>query len=72
MILILSGLSVPDDRLTKIEQRIESGLDELAHVKESSVLDNTNSNNKIKELRTQVMKSSSEFNMEDLFSKYSD
>ena len=70
MILILSGLSVPDDRLTKMLQRIETGLEELANVKESSVLDNTETNNIIKELRTQGMKQSDEFNIDDLFSKY--
>lgn len=70
MVLILTGLSVPDDRLTKVVQRIESGLEELAQVKESSVLDSTESNSKIKELRSQVMKQSDEFNMDDLFSKY--
>ena len=70
MVLILTGLSVPDDRLTKVVQRIESGLEELAQVKESSVLDNTESNSKIKELRSQVMKQSDEFDMDDLFGKY--
>lgn len=70
MILIASGLSVPDDRLTKMVQRIESGLEELASMKESSVLDSDDGTNKIKELRTQVMKQSSEFDMDDLFSKY--
>lgn len=71
MVLILTGLSVPDDRLTKVVQRIESGLEELANVKESSVLDNTESNSRIKELRSQVIKQSNEFDMDDLFSKYS-
>lgn len=70
MILILSGLSVPDDRLTKMVQRIETGLEELANMKESSVLDNTETNNRIKELRSQVMNQSSEFDLDDLFSKY--
>jgi len=70
MILILSGLSVPDDRLTKMVQRIEAGLEEYANVKESSVLDSTETNDKIKELRTQMMKQSSEFDLDDLFSKY--
>ena len=68
-ILILSGLSVPDDRLTKMVQRIESGLEELANVKESSVL-GTMETKRIKELRTQTMKSSSEFDIDDLFDKY--
>ena len=69
MILILSGLSVPDDRLTKIVQRIEEGLEELAHMKESSVLDNAETD-KIKELRAQVMQQSTEFDMEELFGRY--
>lgn len=72
MILILSGLSVPDDRLTKMVQRIESGLEELASVKESSVLDSIDGADKIKELRSQVMRQSTEFDINDLFSKYSD
>ena len=70
MVLILSGLSVPDDRLTKIVQRIESGLECLASMKESSVLDNTETD-KIKELRSQIMKQSNEFDIDELFSKYS-
>ena len=70
MILILAGLSVPDDRLTKMVQRIESGLEELAHTKESSVLGNTETTNMIKDLRSNVMKQSSEFNIDELFSKY--
>lgn len=68
-ILILSGLSVPDDRLTKMVQRIETGLEELANVKESSVLGSLETS-RIKELRSQTMKTSSDFDIDELFGKY--
>lgn len=68
-ILILSGLSVPDDRLTKMVQRIETGLEELANVKESSVLESLETS-RIKELRSQTMKASTDFDIDDLFGKY--
>jgi hypothetical protein len=67
MILILAGLSVPDDRLTKMVQRIESGLEELAHTKESSVLGNTDTVSMVKDLRSNNMQQSSEFSLEELF-----
>ena len=69
VIFILSGLSVPDDRLTKMVQRIESGLESLVITKESSVLDNTETD-KIKDLRSQIMKQNKEFDLDELFSKY--
>ena len=69
VIFILSGLSVPDDRLTKMVQRIESGLESLVITKESSVLDNTETD-KIKDLRNQIMKPNKEFDLDELFSKY--
>lgn len=67
--LILSGLSVPDDRLEKIMQRIEEALDELNRLKESSVLDSARTDT-IKELRDTAMKSSSDFDLEDIFNRY--
>lgn len=67
--LILSGLSVPDDRLQKIMQRIEEGLEELARSKESSVLDDLETD-AIKELRGTGMRSSTEFDLNDIFDKY--
>ena len=70
MVLILAGLSVPDDRLTKMVQRIESGLEELAHTKESSVLGNTDTTSMVKDLRSNNMQQSSEFSLEELFGKY--
>lgn len=71
IILILSGLSVPDDRLTKIVQRIETGLSELASVKESSILDDTETNSKIKELRNgTIVTGEEELDFDSLFSKY--
>jgi hypothetical protein len=42
VIIILSGLSVPDDRIQKILQRIEEATKELSRVKESSILDKAN------------------------------
>ena len=39
MITLLSGLSVPDDRIEKIIQRIDEATAQLTKVKESSILD---------------------------------
>lgn len=69
-VIIMSGLSVPDDRIQKIIQRIEEGLAELSRIKESSLLDSTNMSC-VKELRDTGMKSSNDIDdLEDLFSKY--
>lgn len=70
VILIASGLSVPDDRLTKIVQRIEEGLEELSRQKESSVLDETETD-KIKSLRQEIG-SSEGLDLDDIFSKYTE
>ena len=70
VILILSGLSIPDDRLNKIVQRIEEGMKELLKVKESSVLDTMDTND-IRDLR-RSNKSSDELDLDELFGKYSD
>lgn len=67
--LILAGLSVPDDRLEKIMQRIDEGLEELSRIKSSSVLDDARTDS-IKELRDTGMKSSSDFDLDDIFNRY--
>ena len=68
-VVILSGLSVPDDRIEKISQRISEGLEELARKKEESLLDDMNTD-EIKDLRGVAMKQSTEIDFDDLFSKY--
>ena len=68
-IVILSGLSVPDDRLEKITQRIQEGLEELSRTKQSSVLDTVETND-IKALRDNGIKQSSELDLDDIFGKY--
>lgn len=71
VVLILSGLSIPDDRLTKIVQRIEDGLEELGKVKESSVLDSSYTMETVKELRKETTTSENvELDLDDIFSKY--
>lgn len=68
LILIVSGLSVPDDRLTKLKQRIEEGMEELARNKESSILDDLDTL-EIRDLRANTNEAK-ELDFEDLFSKY--
>lgn len=71
VVLILSGLSIPDDRLNKIVQRIDEGIKELSKVKESSVLDNMVNADTIRDLRNSEG-SSKELDLDDLFDKYGD
>ena len=59
-ILILSGLSIPDDRLVKAKQRIDEGLEELGRTKESSVLGDLN----VTDIRD------TNIDLDDLFGKY--
>lgn len=70
IMLIVSGLSVPDDRLKKIVQRIEESVSELSKVKESSILGNITTD-KIKDLRMSE-NSTSDLDLDDLFSRYDD
>lgn len=67
-IIIMAGLSIPDDRLTKMIQRIDSGLDELGRQKESSVLDGLDLDD-IKELRSDE-KSNTKLDLDDVFDKF--
>ena len=67
--LILSGLSVPDDRLQKIMQRIEEGLEELSRIKDSSVLDAAETDT-IKELRDTASQRPATLDLDDIFNKY--
>ena len=69
LILILSGLSIPDDRLTKMVQRIKEGLNELSSVKESSILDSMDTNN-IRDLRNEHSSSNKSLDFDELFNKY--
>lgn len=71
VVLILSGLSIPDDRLTKIVQRIDDGLEELGRQKESSVLDDADMMQSVKELRGESsFGNKGDFDLDDLFAKY--
>lgn len=69
VVVILTGLSVPDDRLLKIKQRIDEGLEELARTKTSSVLDDVDMES-VKELRGNGIENSNELDLNDLFDKY--
>lgn len=70
VILIMSGLSVPDDRLEKIMQRIESGMAELTKSKASLILGSADTD-AIKELRgSSTHESAIEFSLDDIFDQY--
>lgn len=69
IVLILAGLSVPDDRLEKMVERIEEGLEALAKTKSSSVLDDLDTD-EIKNARTGNAKGSADFDLDDLLSMY--
>lgn len=68
-IAIFSGMSIPDDRLNKIVQRIEDGKKELGITKESSVLDTFDSE-ELNDLRFDEKSSSNDFNLDDVMNKY--
>ncbi len=72
VIAVLSGLSVPDDRIQKIFQRIEDATTALTKVKESSILDSTPQLDIINSLREDAEKESSvsDVNLDEIFSKY--
>lgn len=70
VILIASGMSVPDDRLTKIVQRIEESMNELSKMTESSILGSVETD-KIKDLRASA-NGLSDLDLDDLFSRYDD
>lgn len=70
VIIIAAGLSVPDDRLTKITQRIEEGIDELNRVKERTILDDY-ATDVIRDLRgSNSDNSSADCNLDDIFGKF--
>lgn len=69
IIIILAGLSVPDDRLSKMVERIEEGLEALAKTKSSSVLDEVDTD-EIKDARTGNAKGSADFDLDDLLALY--
>ena len=69
IVLILAGLSVPDDRLEKMVERIEEGLEALAKTKSSSVLDDLDTD-EIKSARTGNAKGGADFDLDDLLSMY--
>lgn len=66
--VIFSGLSIPDDRLSKIVQRIEDGKRDLGNTKESTVLDTFNGDD-VDDLRRDD-KSVGELNLDEVFDKY--
>ena len=69
IILMLSGLSVPEDRIEKIVQRIDEAIDALSKTKDSAIL-NTINTETIKNLRDDTMQLSSEVDLEDILGKY--
>lgn len=71
VIVILSGLSIPDDRITKMVERIQEAEAEISKVKESSVLDSISTDNisKIRHSSTSCNEGSN-INIDDTFDKY--
>jgi cell division GTPase FtsZ len=71
-IAIMSGLSVPDDRIEKILQRIEEVTDQINKIKESSILDDA-SIDFIDDLRKNKSETNSidSIGIDDLFKEYS-
>jgi Leucine-rich repeat (LRR) protein len=69
MILLLSGLSIPNDRIEKISQRIDEGLKELLAAKQRSVLSDIDVS-EIKDIRNTNVVTNEEFDLEELFGKY--
>lgn len=70
VISILSGLSIPDDRVQKMLQRIQEATEAITKVQESSILDNINTD-LIDELRKkETPETTEEIDIEDTFSKY--
>jgi len=70
VISILSGLSIPDDRIQKMLQRIQEATEAITKVQESSILDNINTD-LIDELRKkETPETTEEIDIEDTFSKY--
>lgn len=71
VIAVLSGLSVPDDRIEKIVQRIQEATAALTRTKESSILDDT-ATDALDDLRGTGKKESAggEVNLDDIFGNY--
>lgn len=69
VIIIAAGLSEPEDRITKIVQRIDEGLEAMKRVKEKSLLDDTETG-VIRDLRQSSQADSVEFDIDDIFSKF--
>lgn len=73
--LLMAGLSMPDDRIIKIQQRIEEATAALSKKKESSVLDNM-STTVIQELRQEEVQEDTSsqdattVDMDDIMSRY--
>lgn len=72
LIVISSGMSIPDGRVAKINERVQEILDELEKQKESSSLLNSISTDKLNSLRGDYRKESTidEINIDEFFDKY--
>ena len=68
--VLLSGLSMPDDRIEKIAQRIDEAMTALTKKKESSILDDTNTD-LLSELRSENKSGdTAEVVLDDIFGNY--
>jgi tubulin-like protein CetZ len=72
VITILSGLSVPDDRIEKIMQRIQEATAALTRTKESSILDDASTDllNDLRGTGTKDTEGGDKINLDDIFGSY--
>lgn len=70
--LILSGLSIPDDRIQKISQRISEAMEALSQTKDSSILDSmdTGALNSLRRGEEVAVSTDDTVSLGDLFSQY--
>lgn len=70
--VLLSGLSIPDDRIEKIIQRIDEATSKLTKVKESSILDETQTEflDQLRRSNNSSQQNVDEIDLDDIFSNY--
>lgn len=68
--IIMSGLSLPDDRIEKIDQRLQEAIKSMSECKkESSVLDRLDTES-LKTMNEPVQRSKEEIDFDSIFSRY--
>jgi hypothetical protein len=72
VIVLMAGLSIPDDRIRKIMQRIDEATEKLTKVKESSVLDDAKTDLIAGLRETSGQCQSREINTDEIFEQFMD